>query len=38
MAGVTSLVDVVGSSPEPVTAVIRRLGEPVQFDPGSWPN
>ncbi|TFD76905.1 metal-dependent transcriptional regulator [Cryobacterium fucosi] len=33
MAGVTSLVDVVGSSAEPVTAVIRRLGEPVQFDP-----
>ena len=33
MAGVTSLVDVVGRSAEPVTAVIRRLGEPVQFDP-----
>lgn len=33
MAGVTSLVDVVASSAEPVTAVIRRLGEPVQFDP-----
>ncbi|KFF59090.1 dihydrofolate reductase [Cryobacterium sp. MLB-32] len=33
MAGVTNLLAVVGSSPEPVTAVIRRLGEPVQFDP-----
>jgi DtxR family Mn-dependent transcriptional regulator len=33
MAGVTSLVDVVSASAEPVTAVIRRLGEPVQFDP-----
>ena len=33
MAGVTSLVDVVATSREPVTAVIRRLGEPVQFDP-----
>ena len=33
MAGVTSLVDVVPASGEPVTAVIRRLGEPVQFDP-----
>jgi DtxR family Mn-dependent transcriptional regulator len=33
MAGVTSLVDVVAASREPVTAVIRRLGEPVQFDP-----
>jgi len=33
MAGVTNLIEVVESSPEPVTAVIRRLGEPVQFDP-----
>ncbi|MEO6201372.1 MAG: iron dependent repressor, metal binding and dimerization domain protein [Cryobacterium sp.] len=33
MAGVTSLVDVVAASRESVTAVIRRLGEPVQFDP-----
>ena len=33
MAGVTRLVDVVAASGEPVTAVIRRLGEPVQFDP-----
>ena len=33
MAGVTNVVSVVASSPEPVTAVIRRLGEPVQFDP-----
>ncbi|TFD59636.1 metal-dependent transcriptional regulator [Cryobacterium sp. Hh7] len=33
MAGVTSVVAVVASSPDPVTAVIRRLGEPVQFDP-----
>ncbi len=33
MAGVTNLIDVVARSTEPVTAVIRRLGEPVQFDP-----
>ncbi|MCU1634974.1 MAG: Dihydrofolate reductase [Cryobacterium sp.] len=33
MAGVTSVVDVVAASRVPVTAVIRRLGEPVQFDP-----
>jgi len=33
MAGVTNLLDVVAASVEPVTAVIRRLGEPVQFDP-----
>jgi len=33
MAGVTNLVEVVAGSPAPVTAVIRRLGEPVQFDP-----
>ena len=32
MAGVTNIVDVVGASSEPVTAVVRRLGEPVQFD------
>jgi DtxR family Mn-dependent transcriptional regulator len=30
MAGVTNVLSVVASSPEPVTAVIRRLGEPVQ--------
>lgn len=34
MAGVTNIVDVVSSSRVPVSAVIRRLGEPVQFDPG----
>ncbi|MDY7541351.1 MULTISPECIES: metal-dependent transcriptional regulator [unclassified Cryobacterium] len=33
MAGVTNLVEVVAGSTTPVTAVIRRLGEPVQFDP-----
>ena len=33
MAGVTNLVEVVARSTTPVTAVIRRLGEPVQFDP-----
>jgi DtxR family Mn-dependent transcriptional regulator len=33
LAGVKNLVEVVSSSPLPVTAVIRRLGEPVQFDP-----
>ncbi|MCI4656680.1 metal-dependent transcriptional regulator [Cryobacterium algoricola] len=33
MAGVTNLVEVVAGSTAPVTAVIRRLGEPVQFDP-----
>ena len=33
MAGVTNLVEVVARSGEPVTAVIRRMGEPVQFDP-----
>ena len=33
MAGVTSLVDLVAESTEPVTAVVRRLGEPVQVDP-----
>ena len=33
MAGVTNLLDVVAASPHPVSAVIRRMGEPVQFDP-----
>jgi DtxR family transcriptional regulator, Mn-dependent transcriptional regulator len=33
MDGVVSLVGRVDGSTEPVTAVIRRLGEPVQFDP-----
>jgi DtxR family Mn-dependent transcriptional regulator len=33
MAGVTNLLDVVAASAQPVSAVIRRLGEPVQFDP-----
>lgn len=33
MAGVTNLLDVVAASPLPVSAVIRRMGEPVQFDP-----
>ncbi|TFD48369.1 metal-dependent transcriptional regulator [Cryobacterium frigoriphilum] len=33
MNGVTNVVRVVASSLDPVTAVIRRLGEPVQFDP-----
>ncbi|GAB3124838.1 metal-dependent transcriptional regulator [Glaciibacter psychrotolerans] len=33
MNGVTNVVSVVAGSTEPVTAVIRRLGEPVQFDP-----
>ena len=33
MAGVTSLVDLVTGSAGPVTAVVRRLGEPVQVDP-----
>jgi DtxR family Mn-dependent transcriptional regulator len=33
MAGVTSLVDLVAGSTGPVTAVVRRLGEPVQVDP-----
>ncbi|WEO76589.1 metal-dependent transcriptional regulator [Cryobacterium sp. SO2] len=33
MAGVTNLLDVVAASAEPVSAVIRRMGEPVQFDP-----
>ena len=33
MAGVTSLVDLVAGTTGPVTAVVRRLGEPVQVDP-----
>jgi DtxR family Mn-dependent transcriptional regulator len=33
MDGVINLVDRVASSPEPIAAVIRRLGEPVQFEP-----
>jgi DtxR family Mn-dependent transcriptional regulator len=33
MAGVTNLLDVVAASAQPVSAVIRRMGEPVQFDP-----
>ncbi|TFC96302.1 MULTISPECIES: metal-dependent transcriptional regulator [Cryobacterium] len=33
MAGVTSLVDLVAGAGAPVTAVVRRLGEPVQVDP-----
>jgi DtxR family transcriptional regulator, Mn-dependent transcriptional regulator len=33
MAGVTNVLDAVAGSAGPVTAVIRRLGEPVQFDP-----
>jgi DtxR family Mn-dependent transcriptional regulator len=33
MAGVTNVLSVVASSTDPVTAVVRRLGEPVQFDP-----
>lgn len=33
MSGVMSLVDLVAGSAGPVTAVVRRLGEPVQVDP-----
>ncbi|TFC82573.1 metal-dependent transcriptional regulator [Cryobacterium cheniae] len=33
MAGVTSLVDLVAGSTGRITAVVRRLGEPVQVDP-----
>jgi len=33
MDGVVNLVDVVSRSTEPVVSVIRRLGEPVQFEP-----
>jgi DtxR family Mn-dependent transcriptional regulator len=32
MTGVTNVVSVVAASETPVTAVIRRMGEPVQFD------
>jgi DtxR family Mn-dependent transcriptional regulator len=31
--GVVSLVDSVRASSEPISGVIRRLGEPVQFEP-----
>ena len=33
MDGVVNLVDRVATSTQPVTGVIRRLGEPVQFEP-----
>jgi DtxR family Mn-dependent transcriptional regulator len=33
MHGVINIVDRVAEAPDAVTAVIRRLGEPVQFDP-----
>jgi DtxR family Mn-dependent transcriptional regulator len=33
LAGVRNLVDVARSGQGPVRAVVRRLGEPVQFDP-----
>ncbi|MFC6357053.1 metal-dependent transcriptional regulator [Luethyella okanaganae] len=33
MTGVVNIVDLVARNAEPVTASIRRLGEPVQFDP-----
>ena len=33
MEGVVNLVDAVEASDEPVHGVLRRLGEPVQFDP-----
>jgi len=33
LAGVKNLVDLVAGSSAPVSAHIRRLGEPVQFDP-----
>ncbi|HSP74658.1 MAG TPA: metal-dependent transcriptional regulator [Cryobacterium sp.] len=33
MTGVTSLVDLVAGSTGPVTAMVRRLGEPVQVEP-----
>lgn len=33
MHGVESIVDLVGRNTAPVKAVVRRLGEPVQFDP-----
>jgi Mn-dependent transcriptional regulator len=31
--GVTNLVDAVAASDAPVTSTVKRLGEPVQFDP-----
>lgn len=33
MDGVINLVDAVGDGGETITAVVRRLGEPVQFEP-----
>ncbi len=33
MDGVVNLVEAAASAPEPVSRVIRRLGEPVQFEP-----
>ncbi|WP_213816910.1 metal-dependent transcriptional regulator [Glaciihabitans sp. dw_435] len=33
MDGVTSIVDLVGKTDAPVQVLIRRLGEPVQFEP-----
>lgn len=33
MDGVINIVQLVADSDEPVSAVIRRLGEPVQFEP-----
>ncbi|KQW06331.1 dihydrofolate reductase [Leifsonia sp. Root4] len=33
MQGVESIVELVGRHTEPVQAIVRRLGEPVQFDP-----
>ncbi len=33
MSGVVNVLDAVSSSTEPVYRVVRRLGEPVQFDP-----
>ena len=33
MDGVVNIVDAVGDSGESVSGVIRRLGEPVQFEP-----
>ena len=33
MTGVTSVVDLVAGSTGPVTAMVRRLGEPVQVEP-----
>ncbi len=33
MTGVVNVLDAVSASTEPVQGVVRRLGEPVQFDP-----